>query len=126
MPTEKDKIIYNILAKTLRVGVVLAMTITILGFIIYLFDENKHSYSFNKYVSDYKFNATTFGKSLSQLEGTAIMFLGVIILMLTPVARIILSIIGFSIIKDKRYILVGLTTLIIIALSILVGYFWVV
>ncbi len=122
MQNTKDKIVHNILAKTLRFGVVSSMGITIFGLIIYFIDASNHQYYFKDFVGDYKFNATAFAESLCRLEGTAIMFLGVLLLMITPILRIIFSIIGFVLIKDKRYVLVGLTTFLIIAISVMVGY----
>ena len=119
-----EKILSNIIVKTLRTGVVLSMTITVIGLVKYLLTSNNNRLNFSDFVTDYGFAFKTFREGLSHFDSISIMLLGVLALMLTPIARIFFSVIGFALIKDRLYVVVGTVTLTVIALSIIIGLFF--
>lgn len=62
---------------------------------------------------------TAVAKGISEGDGEAIIQLGVMLLIATPVARIVFSIIAFAREKDRLYILIGCIVLAIIIASVL-------
>lgn len=60
-------------------------------------------------------------KGVIRLNASAIINLGILVMLLTPVVRVIAAMIAFFVEKDRKYALVSLTVLIILAISALVG-----
>ena len=63
-----------------------------------------------------------FWKSLCNGEGMAIIQLGILILILTPLVRIIFALIGYLKEKDYVYVAISLIVLAIMSVSFLTGY----
>ncbi|MGC8749523.1 DUF1634 domain-containing protein [Hydrotalea sp.] len=107
----------------LRLGVVISSIIVFIGGIIFLY---KHGGQVPEY-HIFKGNESMFNSlpkifsSLKKLKGQAIIQLGIIVLILTPIARIIFSFIGFLFEKDLLYMLLTLIVLAIITFSLLAG-----
>ncbi|MBE7178067.1 MAG: DUF1634 domain-containing protein, partial [Mucilaginibacter polytrichastri] len=56
-----------------------------------------------------------------QGSGQGIIMLGILVLIATPVARIVFAVIGFAIEKDRLYTIISLIVLVIILTSLLSG-----
>lgn len=56
-----------------------------------------------------------------QGRGTAIVMLGILVLIATPIARIIFAVIGFALEKDRLYTMISLIVLLIILASLFSG-----
>ncbi|OQY95952.1 MAG: hypothetical protein B6D37_04120 [Sphingobacteriales bacterium UTBCD1] len=119
----QDKNIEVAIGNLLRWGVILSSLIVFTGGIIYLANTGGT-------VPDYKtFHGLllpyhSFSEVLSgikDLKGEAIIQLGVIFLIATPVARVAFSIIGFAWEKDILYIFLTLIVLCIIITSLALG-----
>lgn len=115
-----DKDIEIILGALLRVGVIASMSVVLIGGIVYLF------FNFSEMV-DYKTfdaNKTQFSSisaiflGLSRLESAAIIQFGVLLLIFTPILRVVFSIFGFLIERDYLYVLIGLLVLTVILFSL--------
>lgn len=112
----------QVIGRLLQVGVLLAAAVTLAGGVLYL---QRHGAT----VADYRaFNGAA--ASLRSLTGilhgvmagqrAAIVQLGLVLLILTPIARVALTLGAFVIQKDRLYVL--LTT---VVLAVLVyGLFW--
>jgi uncharacterized membrane protein len=115
-----DKDIQVILGTLLRVGVIASMTIVFIGGLLYLgvyknvqVDYHVFAPSKNEYSS-----ISAIFHGLSKLDGRAIIQLGTLLLIFTPVTRIVFSIFGFLIERDYLYVLIGLFVLCIILISL--------
>jgi uncharacterized membrane protein len=53
------------------------------------------------------------------LDSTSVLFMGVIVLMLTPVVRVILAIVGFAQEGEGRFVLVSIGVLLILLFSMI-------
>jgi uncharacterized membrane protein len=119
-----DKDIQSIIGNLLRAGVYLSMSIVLLGAFIYLvghagekidygaFDSNKvglHSIS------------SIFAEVLS-FKGAAVIQFGLLMLIFTPIARVIMAVVSFFIEKDYLYVVIGLIVLAIIMVSLSGGF----
>ena len=108
----------------LRLGVILSVTTSLLGF-IKLFTEG--------FVMPKKYTQLDLGTSSEKVwslfwhsllkgEGMAIIQLGILMLIFTPLMRIIFALIGYLKEKDYTYVIISLIVLTIMAVSFLTGY----
>lgn len=113
-----------LIGNTLRIGVFVACIVTLVGGIFYLINASGGSmpnYSvFQKGADSYTSFEGIFkgAASFSSLEW---MQLGVVILMLTPIVRVVLSLVDFSIQRDWLYVCITAIVLVVIIVNSLVG-----
>jgi uncharacterized membrane protein len=115
-----DKDIQVILGTLLRVGVIASMAVVFIGGIIYLFFNHAHTIDYSKFdaeKSGYASIASIF-IGLKTMNGAAIIQFGTVLLIFTPVARVVFSIFSFLIERDYLYVLIGLFVLCIILYSL--------
>lgn len=115
-----DKDIQVILGTLLRAGVIISMSIVLLGGVIFLV-HNKGvliDYKiFKPELSEFSSIVSIF-KGVLTFRGDAIVQFGVLMLIFTPIARIVFAIFSFLIEKDYLYVIIGLIILSIITLSL--------
>lgn len=119
-----DKDIRSLIGNLLRVGVYISMGIVILGGLLYLSDHatEKIDYAaFNVNKVSLKTVGAIFTNVLS-FNGAAVVQFGLLMLIFTPIARVVLAIISFFIEKDYLYVLIGLAVLAIITVSLSGGF----
>ena len=119
----KDKDIQVIIGWILRGGVAVSMILVFIGGIFFVY---RHGYS----MPDYKtfkgipFFVQNIGGILNgviMLKGQAIIQLGIILLIATPVIRVAFSAVGFLMEKDYLYTVITLIVLLIILASMISG-----
>lgn len=112
-----------LIGKMLRLGVVSASFITILGGIVYIFQHNGNIPDFSSYapIDSYLREIGTIFPRVFQGDGLAIIQLGVAVLIATPVFRVAFSVVAFAIEKDKQYVIITLIVLSIILLNMFFG-----
>lgn len=121
MRTDKDRDIENIMGNLLRTGVISAAVIVAFGAVLYLI---KYGFSIPEYSvfkgepAELKSIGGIFKEAFS-MNSRGIMQLGLLILIATPVARVIFAIIGFSIEKDYMYTAISIIVLCILLFSLL-------
>src|SRR5690554_5739530 len=99
----KEKDLHFLIANLLRIGVMISMGIVALGLSLYLYETKGSSVNFSTFHPE-KYNLSLFLQGLASLDSLAIMTLGVLCLILTPIARVVVSIFGF--LKEKDYLYV--------------------
>lgn len=108
------------LGNLLRYGVLLALGIVVLGLMLFLFQSGHTDTYYASFIKkDFDFSA--FFKGLWQGNSFSIMACGVILLILTPVLRVIFAIIGFFMERDLLYTAISVIVLIIIIISTILG-----
>jgi len=112
-----------ILSYILITGVIVSLTLMIAGMILFYldfgsFDISRDPSMFIQGKNFFSFIFDIFKGNGS--ENTALIFLtiGTIVLMLTPFIRVVASLIYFIWIKDKKYIFITLTVLIILIITL--------
>jgi len=108
----------------LRLGVILSVVTSLVGF-IKLFSEGfkmPRKYKLLEMGSSSEKVWATFWNSLMKGEGMAIIQLGILLLILTPLVRIIFALIGYLKEKDYIYVIISLIVLAIMTVSFLTGY----
>ena len=116
----KEKDIQVLLGTLLRAGVIISMSIVLIGGIIFLIHNNGAITDYKVFTPELsKFSSITeIFAGLLTLQGDAIVQFGVLMLIFTPIARIIFAIFSFLLEKDYLYVLIGFIILAIIAISL--------
>ncbi len=116
----KDKDIQLILGTLLRAGVIISMGIVLVGGVIFLI-HNKGV------ITDYKVfkpelakfsSISAIFKGVLTLQGDAVVQFGILMLIFTPIARIVFAIFSFLVERDYLYVLIGFIILAIITISL--------
>jgi uncharacterized membrane protein len=119
-PNWNDHRIELIIGTLLRTGVILAGTVVLFGAVIYL---ARHGGEIPNYAVFHRTpeNLTHAGAILHRalgLNGQAIIQLGLLLLIATPVARVLFSAIAFAIERDYLYVFITLIVLGILLYSL--------
>lgn len=110
----------SVMGTLLITGVIISAALVVFGGIIYLY-QNGFSYphfkTFRSEPSSLR-SVKQIIKGVGNLDSLSIIQLGLLLLIATPVSRVIFSIIGFLFEKDYLYVIISLIVLIILAYSI--------
>lgn len=114
-----------VIGTLLRGGVLLAGAVVVLGGAVYL---TRHAFSTPEY---HAFRGTPadlrtvpgIARAALELRGRGIIQLGLVLLIATPVTRVIFAVIGFALEKDWLYVGVASMVLAILAFSLAGGHF---
>jgi len=108
----------------LRLGVVLAVTTSIIGFVKLFLEGFKmpRKYTMLNMGTSSEKVWGHFWETLCKGEGMAIIQLGILMLIFTPLMRIIFALIGYLKEKDYTYVIISSIVLAIMAISFFTGY----
>lgn len=107
----------TIIIKVLRIGVIISATLILLGlFLLYIKGGGENTYN------NISFNNLLNG--IISLNPYSIMLLGLLVLIFTPVVRVIASIFVFYIEKDLLYVRITVIVLVILIISFLIGIYF--
>ncbi len=111
----------KLIGQLLRVGVVLASIIAFTGgfFYLYSYGKNIPQYHIFHGSAEYLRHLPGIFRGISQLDGAAIIQLGVVVLIATPIIRVAFSILAFAIEKDYQYVFITIIVLSVILFSML-------
>ncbi|MDO7744955.1 MAG: DUF1634 domain-containing protein [Pedobacter sp.] len=115
-----DKDIQVILGTLLRVGVIASMTVVFIGGLLYLSvygNTGVDYHTFDAAKTQYSSILAIF-QGMSRLDGRAIIQFGTLLLIFTPVTRVVFSIFSFLIERDYLYVLIGIFVLSVILISL--------
>jgi uncharacterized membrane protein len=120
--SERDRLIRQaelIISNVLRGGVLLSAGIILLGVIIFYARSAAGGHT----LADKPFPATltAVGHGLTVGDPLAIIALGLLILLATPVARVAVSIVAFALEGDRRYVVITSIVLLILLASFALG-----
>jgi uncharacterized membrane protein len=122
-PVAKLKDMQLIIGWVLRVGVIASVTVVCFGAVFYLY---RHGHSLADYSVFKGVPGFVEDKGIIQgiltLKGRAIIQAGIILLIATPILRVVCSFAGFAFEKDYLYTGITLLVLLIIFMSMLGGH----
>lgn len=120
----KDKDMQVIIGWILRGGVAVSMFLVFIGgvFFVYRHGHSIPDYRTFKGVPDFIHSLGGILNGVITLKGQAIIQLGIILLIATPVVRVAFSAIGFVLEKDYLYTFITLIVLLIILASMISGH----
>ncbi len=122
-PTTMEKLISNLL----RGGIYVSLSMVVLGALV---SVARHPGEFSKHEGMWQIDPaharfpTTISQTLSGVaggEGRAIIVLGLMLLILTPVVRVAASAAAFALEKDRTYTIITLIVLTLLLLSFFLG-----
>ncbi len=111
-----DQRIENVIGNLLRAGVLLSAVVVLLGAVIFLAQHGREVVSYHVFrgePSEFRSIGGIF-EGVIELHGRAIIQLGLLLLIATPVARVAFSIWGFAEEHDRMY--VGFTIIVLVVL----------
>jgi uncharacterized membrane protein len=116
-----------IISTLLRVGVVLSLSIVLIGTITTF--THHHDYFSSPTARDlilspdavYPHSVRQVFTGVRQMQGRGIVMLGLLLLIATPVMRVAVSIFGFVYEHDRKYVLITSIVLILLLLSFVLG-----
>lgn len=115
-----DKDLQVILGTLLRVGVLVSMIIVFIGGCMYMAEHGSEKVNYGTFVVDltsYNSIPKIFSE-LFQFKSEAVIQFGILMLILTPILRVVFSVYSFLIEKDYLYVVIGIIVLGIILLSL--------
>jgi uncharacterized membrane protein len=120
----KDTDMQAVIGWILRAGVLVSMSVIFIGGVIYLYRHGQTHVDYSKFVGvpDFVSNPGAIIHGVFTLRGRAIIQAGIILLIATPVIRVIFSAIGFIMEKDYLYTAITVLVLFIILASMISGH----
>ena len=120
----KDTDMQSIIGWVLRGGVIISMSVVIFGAIFYIYRHGHEvaDYSRFKGVPDFVHSVSGVVNGVIALKGRAIIQAGIVLLVLTPVIRVVFSAVGFWIEKDYLYVGLTLIVLLVIIVGMITGH----
>lgn len=111
------------IGRMLRTGVVTASLICIVGGVMYIFRQGGAAADYSQFAGapESLRGLTGILQGLLKLEPLAIVQLGVVVLLATPILRVTFSILAFLIEKDYMYVVITCIVLAIILINMIDG-----
>ena len=117
-----DERVELIIANLLRIGVIVSALVVLAGGILYLIEEGRAPVP--NYHEFHEGQFRTFGAILQDalaLRSEGVIELGLLLLIATPVARVVFSVFAFARQRDYTYVLVTLIVLAVLLYSLFSG-----
>jgi len=116
-----DRRLETIIGNLLRAGVLLAASIVLAGGVHYVVTNYSAKSSFEAFTVEGDDLRTLKGivKSAAHLHSAGLIQFGLLLLIATPVARVVLAAIGFYLEKDRMYAMISLIVLAVLVFSLL-------
>jgi uncharacterized membrane protein len=112
-----------VMGRLLQVGVLLAATVVLAGGVMYLFAQRGSRADYRAFAAKPILlrhpAALLYG--ISHGDAPAIVAAGILLLVATPICRVIFAVIAFAIERDRLYVAIGLTVLAVLLLGMLTG-----
>jgi uncharacterized membrane protein len=119
MKPPTDKQLDTAIANMLRLGVTLAAAVVFLGGILSLRNLTDAAPSYAHFQPDTLPTPSGLLHAVARLDPVAIIQLGLLLLIATPILRVIFCVVGFALQRDKLYVAVSSTVLLILLYSFL-------
>lgn len=115
-----DKRLETIIGNLLRAGVLLAAAVVFVGGSFYLLQKGETGVSYRIFQAGGREVRTLPGivRSALRLESEGLIQFGLLLLIATPVARVVFAVVGFALERDRLYTIVSLIVLVILVFSL--------
>ena len=119
MAQEKEHSLELAMGRMLQIGVTVAALIVFAGGVMYLAQNGGSMRDYEHFHATTPAMTTVAGIVLSaaHLDPRGIMGVGILLLIATPVCRVLLGVVGFALLRDKLYTLVSLIVLAVLVFS---------
>jgi uncharacterized membrane protein len=116
-----DRRLETVIGNLLRAGVLLAGGVVTIGALAYLahnYSAHADFHTFARESADLRSMQGIVGAA-AHLDSMAVIQFGLLLLIATPVARVVLAVIGFSLERDRLYMVVSSIVLAVLIFSLL-------
>ncbi len=116
-----DRRLEALIGNLLRIGVLLAAAFVLIGGLAYLANRGAQPVTYRVFVPGPETQRTLGGivASAMHFESEGLIQFGLLVLIATPVARVVFAAVGFAIERDRLYTVVSLIVFAILAFSLL-------
>lgn len=116
-----DRRLEEIMGRLLQTGVLLAASFVAAGGVLYLFQYHSDRAEYRVFTAGGPERQTLAGIATSAAHGQSegLMLMGLLLLIATPVARVVLAVVGFAWERDRLYTAVSLIVLLVLAYSLI-------
>lgn len=116
-----DQRLENIIGQLLRAGVLLAAAVVFAGGVLYLVQHHSRRVDYRSFSAGSEDLRTLAGIARRAATGNSegLIQLGLLLLIATPVARVVMAIIGFELERDRMYTVVSLIVLCVLLFSLM-------
>jgi uncharacterized membrane protein len=115
-----DQQVEQIVGNLLRAGVLTAAAVVFLGAVIYLYQHGTIIPDYSRFKGEppgFRLVPQILADAVT-LDGAAVIQLGILLLLATPVARVAFSVVAFALQRDRLYVLVTLLVLGVLLFSL--------
>ena len=118
-----DQRIERILGNLLRAGVIASALVVLAGGILYFLQNGSRIPAFHIFqgVPGCTLRSLDIVTGTLELRGQCVIMIGLLLLIATPIARVLFSAIAFALEGDRTYVMITLIVLALLLLSILSG-----
>jgi len=122
-PNWNDERVEGIMGTLLQSGVIVSGFVVLLGGVLYVLRYARVRVNYEVFAPERASlrSMTAFGQSALHGDGRAIIQCGLLLLIATPVARVLFSIIAFELEKDRLYVALTVVVFLILMYSLLSG-----
>jgi len=115
-----DKRIEGIIGNLLRSGVFLSAVVVLCGAVVFLVRHGRSPAEYKIFHGEHSDLRSIGGilRAAKQLQGRAIIQLGLLLLVATPVARVAFSVFGFAAEQDRLYVIFAVVVLAVLIFSL--------
>lgn len=117
-----DEDINRSVGNLLRIGVLMSVATSLIGFVKLFTEGFKMPDNYEQLAPAESNVLQEFWHSLSRLEGMGIIQLGILLLIFTPVMRVIFALVGYLKERDYTYVIISVIVLLVITFSFLTGF----
>lgn len=116
-----DQRLETLIGNLLRAGVLLAAALVFVGGMLYLAGHGTQPVSYKVFSPGGPEQRTVAGivASAAHLRGEALIQLGLLVLIATPVARVVFAVAGFALERDRLYAFISLVVLAVLVYSLM-------
>ena len=120
--TRMDQKLEAVIGHTLRIGVITAAVIVLIGGVLYLVQDGSTSPDYHGFhaASRHSDNLSGIIRNIRSLNSDGIIQLGLLVLIATPIVRVMLSVVAFALERDLLYVVATVIVLGILLYSLLV------
>jgi uncharacterized membrane protein len=113
MADERERGLEMAMGRMLQIGVTIAALMVLIGGIMYLAQNGGSLRNYEHFHAAAPAVTTINGiaASAAHLDSRGIMGLGILLLIATPVCRVIFGVVGFALLRDKLYTVISLLVL---------------
>jgi uncharacterized membrane protein len=122
-PTVTDFDIERMVSVLLRAGVLIAGAVVLAGGIYFLLRHASEPVQVSKFVSEASVDRHALEIIRGAFSGRArsIIQLGMLLLIATPIARVALSLVGFAMERDRKFVIITAVVLAVLLFSLITG-----